>query len=66
MTFHLRNHSWPPLCVDISAAVTLKAAFYGLGFGRANIVISRTTQVASRAESRWRPAGSEAPLHKQT
>lgn len=53
MTFHLRKHDWPPLHVDISAAVTLKAAFYGTGFGRANTVISRTTQVASKAGPRW-------------
>lgn len=53
MTFHLRNHHWPPLYVDISAAVTLKAAFYGSSFGRANTVISRTTQVASGVGSRW-------------
>lgn len=43
----------PPLHVDISAAVTLKAAFYGPGFGRANTAISRITQVASRVGSRW-------------
>lgn len=60
MTFHLRNHGWPPLRVDISAAVTLKAAFYGSGFGRANTAISRITQVASRVGPRWSGAGSEA------
>ena len=53
-------------CVDISAAVTLKAAFYGPSFGRANTVISRTTQVASGVGSRWRCAGRGAPLHRQT
>lgn len=66
MTFHLRNHDWSPFHVDISAAVTLKAAFYGPGFGRANTAISRTTQVASRVGSRWSWAGKEAPLHRQT
>ena len=52
--------------VDISAAVTLKAAFYGPSFGRANIVISRITQVASGVGSRWSWAGRGAPLHRQT
>lgn len=32
--------------VDTSVAVTLKAAVYSPGLGRANTVIGRTTQVA--------------------
>jgi hypothetical protein len=60
VTFHLRNHNWTPPLVDIYAAVTLKAAFYSSGFGRANTVISKT-QVPHRTGSRWSQAGSKIP-----
>lgn len=57
MTFHLTNDYYSPQpgqpgCVDTFVAVTLKAAFYSPGLGRANTVIDETTQVARRSGAR--------------